>query len=453
MGWISTSNKISLTAAIVAGLVVPSGTAEAGGFAIREQSVSGLGAAFAGVAAGYDLSSIFWNPAGVSVARSDQAESHASLIVPDGDITGTAFFEPATGGSVPLSFLDSNSGNLPSLALVPAMYLGMPFGERLSVGFGLNGPFGLTTKPDNDNWAGKFEARTSKLFTLNFNPVASYRLTERLVVGGGIQIQHIDARLKSAFPGIGGLAGPNPNVAIEGQDFDVGYTLGILWHPLSGTDVGLGFRSSIEHKLEGGMLVPGFPILGSVKVSADVETPEIATASIRQKLGERVALLGTIEWTNWSDLDEVIIKARSKNPRLGAASIGDIITELPLNWEDGWFFSGGIEFEVNDRATARAGVAYEESPIQTASQRTPRDPDTNRIWASVGATYNFSATTTLDLAYTHVFFEDGSIDRTSPIGGLGQVRFLGEAEQDVDVFALSVKVKLGSPPPMIDPSL
>jgi long-chain fatty acid transport protein len=450
MDWIGTSNKVWLTLIITAGLFVASDIAEAGGFAVREQSVSGSGAAFAGVAAGYDLSSIFWNPAGVSVARTDQAESHNSLIVPDGDITGSAFFEPLGGGSIPLSSLDPNSGDLPSLALVPAMYFGMPVSERLSVGFGLNSPFGLTTKPDNDNWAGKFEARTSKLVTFNLNPVASYKLTERLVVGWGMQLEYIKARLKSAFPGIGGLVGPNPNVAIEADDFAVGYTLGVLWHPTSGTDIGLGFRSSIEHKLEGHILVPGFPVLSSAGVSADLETPEIATASLRQKVGQRVALLGTIEWTNWSNLDEVIIKARSINPNLGAATVGSTIAKLPFNWEDGWFFSGGIEYEVNDRATARAGVAYEESPIQNASQRTPRDPDTNRIWASVGATYDFSSTTSVDLAYSHVFFEDGSIDRTSPIQGLGQVRFSGEAEQDVDIVALSVKIRLGSPPPLMD---
>ncbi|MQA67450.1 MAG: transporter, partial [Alphaproteobacteria bacterium] len=35
----------------------------AGGFAIREQSVYGQGASFAGIAAGGALSGMFWNPA------------------------------------------------------------------------------------------------------------------------------------------------------------------------------------------------------------------------------------------------------------------------------------------------------------------------------------------------------------------------------------------------------
>ena len=41
-------------------------SAIAGGFAIREQSTTGLGLAFADAAAGSDLSSMFWNPAAVT---------------------------------------------------------------------------------------------------------------------------------------------------------------------------------------------------------------------------------------------------------------------------------------------------------------------------------------------------------------------------------------------------
>jgi long-chain fatty acid transport protein len=432
-----------IAVAAIAGTTAQS-PAEAGGFAIREQSTSGLGAAFAGVAAGYDLSSIYWNPAGVSIARSLQMESDGAFFAQRAHMTGTASLEPLSGPSVELPFLDASSGEIVDPAFVSAMYSAMPLSDRVSIGLGLNSPFGLTTKPDNDNWAGKFEARTSKLFTLNLNPVTSYRVSERLALGVGAQIEYIHARLKSAFPGIGGLRGPNPNVAIDGDDLALGYTLGILWNPSNGTNVGLGFRSSIEHDVEGAFLIAGIPTLGQAKVSADLETPEIATASVRQKVGEQLTLLGTVEWTNWSDLKEVSIKAHTTNPLLGIKA-GSVVTALPLHWEDGWFFSGGAEFKLNDRMTTRGGLAYEVSPIRNETQRTPRSPDTDRIWVSLGATYKYSEMMSFDLAYSHVFFEDGSIDRTSEIPGLGQVRLLAEAEKDSDIVAVSMKIKLGSP--------
>ena len=116
--------------------------------------------------------------------------------------------------------------------------------------------------------------------------------------------------LKSAYPAIGGLAGVNPNAVIKGDDFGFGYTLGALWRPADGTAIGLGFRSSVKHKLDGETFVGGAAALGKAKVSADLELPEIA--SLRQKAGRRLTVLGTVEWTNWSRLDQVTVKAHSQ---------------------------------------------------------------------------------------------------------------------------------------------
>jgi long-chain fatty acid transport protein len=454
----------------VIGLSVASDAAKAGGFAIREQSTTGLGAAFAGIAAGPDISSIFWNPAAVSLATGIEAEFGASLIIPDTSISGTATWNPAPplnapppagfGPAVPLSFLDSNGGSIADPALIPTIYSGAPVTDRLSLGMGFNGAFGLVTKPDNGNWAGKFEARTSVLRTYNFNPVASYKVTPNLVVGAGGQMEYAKATLKSAFPNVSALAdpanfgpqlpqllfgGPNPTISIDGNGFAFGYTLGLLWNALPGTDIGLGFRSSLDHNLRGDIAIAGAPGLGSAKFTTHLEMPEIVTASLRQRVTERVTLLGTVEWTNWSRLDKVVLTAESNNPAFGAV-VGQAIQVLPLDWHDGWFFSGGAEFALNERTVLRAGGAYEESPIQNATERTARDPDSNRVWLSLGAGYNWSEMTTLNLAYSHVFFEGGSIDRTTAFQGLGTIHLLGEADQAADIVSVSVKIKLGPTP-------
>lgn len=443
-----------LVVLVAIGWVFVNGPAEAGGFAVREQSTSGLGSAFAGIAAGSDLSTIFWNPAGVSVARGPEVEADGALVLPNSHLTGTATLtpdvalQPVLGTSVPLSFLDSDSGDLADPVVIPALYAAAPLTDRLTIGLGFNGPFGLVTKPDNDNWAGKFEARTSKLHTYNLNPVASYKITPNLIIGAGAQIEFMNASLKAAFPAIGGLAGNNPNATIDGDDFGFGYTLGIIWKPLMGTELGAGFRSGVEHNLEGGLYVPGYGQLGLVPTTTDVETPEIATASFRQAIGPRLTALGTVEWTNWAKFDDVVIRADLSDPIFRAVG-GKPVAILPLNWHDGWFFSGGAEYALNDRLLLRAGAAYEQSPIQAATERTPRDPDTNRVWLSIGAAYQWCAMTSVNFAYSHVFFEDGSIDRTTEISGLGDVRLLAEAEQQVDILALSVRIRLGSesPPP------
>jgi long-subunit fatty acid transport protein len=118
MGWTTTSHVLALSAVVAAGSIASSTSADAGGFSVREQLTSGLGAAFAGIAAGHDLSSVFWNPAGVSAATGFEVQGDASLVIPNAEIDGSASLEPAPplqpllGPSVPLSSLDSSSGNL-----------------------------------------------------------------------------------------------------------------------------------------------------------------------------------------------------------------------------------------------------------------------------------------------------------------------------------------------------
>ena len=241
-------------------VLIASSAAQAGGFHIRSYSTVGLGAAFAGLAAGNYLSSVFANSAGISIVEGMEAEIDGTLIITDSHISGTATFEPAFpfdtplpppagfASSAPLSFLDANGGDFVGPAFVPAMYAGAPVNDRLKVGFGFTGQFGLVTKPDNDNWAGQFEARTSELRTYNFNPVASYQLTPtldprrrrsgpvcrcnskvRLSQSRGFQdfLAWYPSRviLASAF------GGSNPNLGIDSDDFGFGYTLGLLWHP------------------------------------------------------------------------------------------------------------------------------------------------------------------------------------------------------------------------------
>ena len=72
-------------------------TAQAGGFAIREQSAQFQGSSFAGNAAGGGLSSMYWNPAALGQAGAGfSSESHYSVIF--GQAVNTVeSIEPADG--------------------------------------------------------------------------------------------------------------------------------------------------------------------------------------------------------------------------------------------------------------------------------------------------------------------------------------------------------------------
>ncbi|MGI9385839.1 MAG: OmpP1/FadL family transporter, partial [Methyloligellaceae bacterium] len=182
----SVTRVVGQVAAIAGTLLLATTSVQAGGFSIREQSASGLGRAFAGVAAGGDLSSIYWNPAALSEVPGTSIESHASFLYIDTEHTARSAtsFSPLVGGSpappTPTSVdllglgFSGTSGNIGGPAFVPASYGGRQMtslNPNLFIGVGINAPLGLVTEPEDFDYVGSEIARTARVFTLNFNPV------------------------------------------------------------------------------------------------------------------------------------------------------------------------------------------------------------------------------------------------------------------------------------------
>lgn len=406
-----------------AALLGAAGAANAGGFAVREQSTSAQGASFAGGSVGYDLSGMFWNSAAIAHVKGTNTESHLAVVLPKTEVTGTS-----TLGGFPTG-LGVASGDIADPAFIPASYGAMQltgFDPNLWIGVAINSPFGLTTKPDNINYAGGVIATTSKLFTVNVNPTVAYRFGN-VSVGVGAQIQYATARLN------GQGFGPLPAFAYEGdEDYGFGVTAGITVDLVPGTVLGLGYRSQIEHDIDGTFTVtpPGAP-LGRLNATANLTTPDIVTLTLRSQLSQDFTLLGTVEWSNWTINNPITLSVTGQPDRA-----------LQLVDQDGWMFALGGEYAYSPELTLRAGAAYEISPTDEAFARSSGLPDTDRIWLSAGATYKWSEKVALDFAYTHIFFEDGDIERESLLNPA--YVFIGEVENSLNIVSASVKVKWGA---------
>jgi len=364
---------------------------------------------------------MFWNPAAIGQFNGLNTESSYSIILPSSEIT------PQPGSS--LYGYGAASADVGLEALVPSSYLSYELSPSLVLGFSFGAPYGLATKPDKDVWAGMTQARKSKIETYNLQSALAWRVTPTFIVAAGLQIERMEGTLKSAT----GIAPTSPNAVIHGDDVAFGWTLGALWKAAPGTTVGLGYRSSVQHNLEGTATIVGTAIGNSIE--AGINTPETVTLSLRQALGPRWTGLATVEWSNWSRLKALEVECTS------TPCVPPLNPTLPLGWHDGWFFSAGAEYEWSPNLTLRGGAAYEISPIQNADERPVRLPDSNRIWASVGASYKWSDRITVDLAYTHIFAEDSKIDRTD-----GSVLLLADVESSVDIISAGLKIKFGDEP-------
>lgn len=354
-------------------LLALTASAYAGGFAIREQSAIGQGLSFAGVAAGGGgLSSLFWNPA-ISSEYNEFgfiSENNAALIAP---------YAKSSRGS----------GNIGELAVVPAGYSSYGLTDEITIAMSTNAPIGLTTD-GHDGWVGSPLGDKSAVKTYNFNPTASYKFNDMLSVGLGAQIEYMSVELTNRASPSGAQL-----FAAKGGDFGFGLTAGLLFEPTDTTDIGIGFRSSVTHNLEGHARIGA----ANPDIHAKFKSPEMVTVGLRQQVGDQLTLLGGVEWANWS---------RFKELRITSDASGATIALTPQNWKDSWYFSLGAEYAYNDALTLRSGVAYEKSPVPDAT-RSVRVPDNDRYWLSLGASYKFADNMTANLAYSHVFMKDGDV--------------------------------------------
>jgi long-chain fatty acid transport protein len=425
----------SLTALACATLGL-AGEAQAGGFAVREQSAYYQGMSFAGAGTGDTLSSMYWNSAAAAAAPGMNTETHVSIILPDSEIT-------ATDGLALLVTSDSESGDIADPALIPASYANYQLTDQLYFGLAINSGFGLVTKPDNVDWAGSVLAITSDVFSLNVNPTLAYKVTPELTIGVGVQIEYLNVRLNNdpsplSLLGAPFPAGLAPRTA-EVDDVGFGVTAGATWTPVAGTTLGIGWRSAVDFDLKGDF--EDFRVAGDAE--AQLTLPDIVTIGLRQRLTESLDLLLGYEWTNWSRVGTIPVVVE-----------GAVAEELRLEYEDGHFVSAGLEYDYSPATTLRFGVAWEKSPIPD-DERNVLLPDSDRIWLSVGATHRFTDRISVDIGYTHIFAEDARICRGADGGpsacGAAFNLIEAEAESSVDIISASFKYKWGDPEPELEP--
>lgn len=435
--------KVGFKSGLVAGIslvaiAAATGSAMAGGFAIREQGALGQGASFAGAGASTALSAMFFNSAAVTVLDGLNTDSSISWIAPEGNLTaqpGSTFYG-APGVA--------QSTDIARDGYVPASYASYQFKHdpRLYVGIGVNSAFGLKTEPET-RWAGSTVGDSTRLFTTNFNPTLGYRLSDQLSVGVGAQFEYAKGVLKFATTTPG-----SPSTYFEGTDFTAGATAGLMYTPTPSTRIGLGWRSQMTHTLEGNITTPAQAPFGAlfatpIHSKVDLRLPDIVNLSVQQAITPNARLLATVEWSGWSRFGGLTLIQDSPGrvvTKGGAVTQpGTVIGKIDGNWDDGWFFSGGLEVDVSKKLTVRAGGAYEISPVTDPTQRIVSIPDNDRIWASLGFTYNWSPSTSIDVGYSHIFVQDAKVDRRNITG---TSRIVADLEAQVDIVSVGLRMKL-----------
>ena len=419
----------ALAVSVAAGLA--SGVAQGAGFALIEQSASGMGNAFAGAAAtAEDASTIFFNPAGLAKLKGSQFAVAGHYIVPSIHFSNNGSSAPPSA----IATLGGDGGDAGSGALVPNGYFSMALNDLWTVGVGVNAPFGFKTEYDS-NWVGRFQGIKSDIKTFNINPSVALKVSDALSLGFGLSYQRLKAELTNKISGAtinGAFAGQEFGSSLSADDTAWGYNMGILAQAGESVQIGASYRSKLKYKLDGTVTISA-PSAGAVTTAAllsgpstaDLTLPDSFAFSVTYSVTERTKLLWDITYTHWSDIQNLAV-INSTN--------GATRETLVLKFNDTYRYSFGVNHQCTDRFTAKVGVALDQSPADD-SNRTVRLPDNDRTWLSLGGKWRLSDSAALDFGYAHLFLKDAPINQTRGIAA-AYGRVAGDYSGKIDILSI-----------------
>ena len=395
-------------------------SAMAAGFHLREQSAAAQGNAYAGATAGAENGSYaYYNVAGITRQKGMQVNLGGTYIAPRATAKNVRGQSGERGADVE---------NVVHAAISPNGTVSYQLNDKAFAAIAANSQFGMITKYDPE-WVGSDHGITSDLKSGTITPMFAYKATDKLSLGAGVQMQYVWAHLTSSntlAPGV-----RVNNITTNGNDFDMGYQLGALYEFTDSTRVGVGYRSEINHKLKGKMKSSGSPISlfndrTNQKISAKLTTPAMLSMGVYHDVNEKWAVMAEYQRVFWSSFQNLTFKSQNG---------GYTISNVKENWRDTNFYSVGTSYMLDNQWKLRLGLAYDQSAVRYA-HRTPRIPDSDRIWYSAGLGYQYNENLSFDIGYTYIQAHKAKMN-TAVTQNLGY-NASADYSNSVKVFAFSL---------------
>lgn len=420
-------------------MVLTPGVVLASGFGVFTQGASGLGQANAVVAHSTGPSSVYFNPALLNEVPGRQIEVGTTAIYSDREI------KLDSGGTE-----DGETGwNFPS-----TFYYTQQINEKFTAGLGVFFPFGLSNEWDED-YAGRYIGTMGEVTTVNFNPVLSYRVNDRLSIAAGLDILYIDAVLESKVDQTSAyliaqsqgaplppLGGPLDDIGqkFTGDDWGLGYNLGVLFKATDRVSLGATYRSHIDVDLDGDVSFRGVnPYLASLFPSvggdASLRLPAQATAGIAVQVLDPLIIEVGVRWEDWDSYDQLKVN-------FDELVLGQDFDISLRDWHSTWTYNIGGQYRVNETVAFNAGYLFGENAVPNSTFE-PLIPDTDAHLFTIGTDLSFGAWTlsgALALEHHEARNKNNAVGNKLNPGQMDD-KANGEYKTDIYLVGLSVGYK------------
>ena len=386
-------------------LLLSAASVHAGGLWLTLQPTPDMGVGSAGnQATGFDASTATANPA--AMTRLDRSQMEAGIM---------GLYVDSRFNVKNSTFGGNDGGNAGYFSPVPTLNYVHSVSPDLKLGIGVGSYFGLGLSYSNE-WAGKYYVQSASFTTLAINPTIGYKIAPWLSVGGGVSVVQGNLSQRVAVntflePGDGRLK-------YDASDVGYGYNLGVLFELSPQTRVGvtyvsqvnLDFKDDLRFKNMEGTLLGGLlnaSGLLDAQLKLNVNIPAQLALGAYQALTDKLALVGTVNWQNWSKFGE---------PEIAVADSNTVTADL--NYQDTYHAGIGAYYRVADPWLLMVGFGYDTSPTSSSSDRSPVLPLGATFTYSAGVQYDWNKDFSVGMAYALIDAGSAKINRSGgPLKG------------------------------------
>ena len=396
----------------------------ASGFSIYEHGAKATAMGGAFIAQANDVTSVFYNPAGITSLNGLQLGLGTTIIMP------SFSFE----GPTPLTTAKTDAED--NVFTPVHFYTTYQINEDLSAGFGFYSLFGLGSEWP-DGWAGRQLATTSEVQTFFLNPVIAYNISKQLSVAVGVSLIFANVSLERdvSMP-------PTPLFAaskLEGDATGFGYNIGLQFKATDELTIGAVFRGNSLLEFKDGDVTFDIPTTGdpgtdalfqaalpNTNGTAEIELPTLIGFGISYQFTDN--LVAEFDWMQlgWSSYDELKVE-------YDAPVGGQTVSAVDRNYEDSYSLRFGLEYMINEQFAVRGGFLRDNKAVPD-DYLEPTLPEGDRNLFSIGAGYTIN-NLTIDAFFMLLQQDDRTIE-TSEFG------FNGTYKGGANLFGVSLGLGL-----------
>lgn len=444
---------LSLSTLAGIGSLLSSNTALAAGFALRNDSTSGMGVGLSSnTVNSSDASGLGSNPAIMSEFKGHSISVNVNQTMANIDAKDASSTWLTTGTPHPVQGKPEVS-DVSAPVTIPYLYGIHQVSDQVHVGWSVTVPYGTNTDYD-DNWTGRYHATNTELTTIDFTLHGSYKVNEMFTAGLSLGWEQAKGELGTAVDfgtaafltaqaqGVPDASNPytaargaaDVLTSFEGDSNAVTWGLGFLVKPMPGSRLGITYKGSVKQEAEGDLKWSPTNATASTILTAsrstspdrfndsssaklELELPWVLSVGYAHDIAD-FTVYANVTQTAWSSFEDLTVEWAGNSS----------ITEL--NWEDSTYFGIGGDYRFSPELTFRAGVGQDQSVVSD-SDRTPRTPDNDRTILALGAGYR-AGSLNVDFGIQKLFIDETKIALKADAYADNNARGNLDAKLDID---------------------